>query len=336
MTIYNKTNKPLEKGASVEHHFNIYIAKEVGILEAVLLQHIYFWVEHNKANEKAYFDGDYWTFNSIKAFEELFPYATGNQIRRALEKLKDCGLIKTGNYNKSAYDRTLWYALTEKAFSIFKNEKIDLAENKNGNDENAKPIPYNKNIYKTHIENKYSKGEIAKRFTPPTLEEVKTYCLERKNNVDCEQFVDFYESKGWVVGKNKMKDWKAAIRTWERRDEKNKATAVVENKNETQNSRWVFEKWEQYLGFLPEKTTANIDACENLIDLDGTDGVEKLIVALRMRSEHGFLSKEIKNVSSPSDLWEKRETIWMFYNRNYKQWANWVENAKQGKKKWEI
>ncbi len=55
-----------------------------------------------------------------------------------------------------------------------------------------------------------------KRFTPPTLEEVQTYCLERKNKVDPQRFIDYYTSNGWVVGKNKMKDWKAAIRTWER------------------------------------------------------------------------------------------------------------------------
>lgn len=55
-----------------------------------------------------------------------------------------------------------------------------------------------------------------KKFVPPSVDEVKEYCLERKNNVDPEAFVSFYESKGWMVGKNKMKDWKAAVRTWER------------------------------------------------------------------------------------------------------------------------
>ena len=55
-----------------------------------------------------------------------------------------------------------------------------------------------------------------KRFAPPTLEEVKEYCSERNNNVDPETFINFYESKGWYVGKTKMKDWKACVRTWER------------------------------------------------------------------------------------------------------------------------
>lgn len=56
-----------------------------------------------------------------------------------------------------------------------------------------------------------------KRFVPPTIEEVKAYCQERNNGVDAERFVDYYTSNGWLVGKNKMKDWKAAVRTWERK-----------------------------------------------------------------------------------------------------------------------
>lgn len=65
-----------------------------------------------------------------------------------------------------------------------------------------------------------SAGERAKkskRFKPPTIEEVQAYCEERKNDIDPEAFIDFYQSKGWIVGKSKMKDWKAAVRTWERR-----------------------------------------------------------------------------------------------------------------------
>ena len=55
---------------------------------------------------------------------------------------------------------------------------------------------------------------------PPSLEEVTAYCNERHNNVDPQTFMDFYESKGWMVGKNKMKDWKACVRTWEKSDVK--------------------------------------------------------------------------------------------------------------------
>ena len=61
-------------------------------------------------------------------------------------------------------------------------------------------------------------NEKSKRFVPPSVEEVAAYCRERRNRVNPQQFVDFYASKGWRVGNQPMKDWKAAMRTWEQRD----------------------------------------------------------------------------------------------------------------------
>ena len=66
----------------------------------------------------------------------------------------------------------------------------------------------------------------------PTVEEIKQYCLQRNNGIDAEQFFDFYESKNWYVGKNKMKNWQAAIRTWEKRKTKtSKIDAQLDNYN---------------------------------------------------------------------------------------------------------
>ena len=73
-----------------------------------------------------------------------------------------------------------------------------------------------------------------KNFIKPTLEEVNQYCIERKNNIDPENFIDYYNSNGWKVGKNQMKDWKAAIRTWERR---NKEVNNAINKGSNAKSR---------------------------------------------------------------------------------------------------
>lgn len=74
------------------------------------------------------------------------------------------------------------------------------------------------------------RGEKAKRFIPPSVEEVEQYCIERSNNIEAQSFIDFYESKGWMIGKNKMKDWKAAVRTWER-------------SRKQENKENVFDKW---------------------------------------------------------------------------------------------
>ena len=68
------------------------------------------------------------------------------------------------------------------------------------------------------IEEEADEPPRAKRFTPPTIEQVSDYCAERANSIDPQRFVDFYTARGWMIGKNKMKDWKAAIRTWETRD----------------------------------------------------------------------------------------------------------------------
>tara|TARA_R100000995_G_C3477642_1_gene121899 strand:- start:43 stop:645 length:603 start_codon:yes stop_codon:yes gene_type:complete len=76
----------------------------------------------------------------------------------------------------------------------------------------------NTNINITNTNTTYSNKK--ERFKKPNIEDVKNYCILRNNNIDAEAFMDFYESKDWKIGKNKMKDWKAAIRTWERRETK--------------------------------------------------------------------------------------------------------------------
>lgn len=86
------------------------------------------------------------------------------------------------------------------------------------NNQDKKEKTEKKEIYKERKE-KTEKVVVEKapRFCPPTVDEVKAYCLEKNYTVDAENFCDFYESKGWFVGKNKMKSWQAAVRTWQRR-----------------------------------------------------------------------------------------------------------------------
>ena len=195
----------------MQHHFDVELAQKYGVAEAILLNHFEYWIELNRANEKNFYDGRYWTFNSMKAFSKIFPYMTDKKIRNALKRLQDEGLIVTGNYNKLAYDRTLWYAFSDLAESILPKWQMEDPEMANGYFQKVEPIPDNKPDNDT--------DRVAlKRFTPPTVDEVAAYCGERNNRIDPQTFVDFYASKGWVVGKSKMKDWKAAIRTWEKRD----------------------------------------------------------------------------------------------------------------------
>ena len=125
----------------MEHSFDVMLAQKYGVNAAVLLKHFEFWIAKNKANGKNYFDGKYWTYNSRKAFAELFPYMNARQIDYALKKLIDDGLIITGNYNKSTYDRTLWYAITKKGYCILHNCEMEVTKLENGFDNIVEPIP---------------------------------------------------------------------------------------------------------------------------------------------------------------------------------------------------
>ena len=88
------------------------------------------------------------------------------------------------------------------------------------------------NLTEQNVESKADKPPRAPRFSPPSVEEVAEYCRERGNNIDPQRFVDFYSSKNWMIGKNKMKDWRASVRTWERQDDgKKPATAIPEEKD---------------------------------------------------------------------------------------------------------
>jgi len=97
----------------MNHSFDVDTAITHGVHAAVLHQTIVFWVLKNKANSKHLHDGRHWTYNSAKAFTELFPYLSADQIQRNLKKLEEAGLIVTGSFNTSPYDRTRWYSTAE-------------------------------------------------------------------------------------------------------------------------------------------------------------------------------------------------------------------------------
>lgn len=167
----------------MQHNFDVEIAKQFGILEAILLEHIYFWIEKNKANDKHYYNNEYWTYNSRKAFSEIFPYATERQIRTALEKLEKNEMIKTGNFNKVGFDKTLWYAITAKGYSKLQKCQIDLAQELNEYKLEVKS--------KADIEENNSSNELADDFEKIWLLYPRK---EAKNTA-------FNHYKAWLKGK---------------------------------------------------------------------------------------------------------------------------------------
>jgi hypothetical protein len=104
-------------------------------------------------------------------------------------------------------------------FTIVTISKYDCYQDEN--DDTNKPLTNNQQATNKQLTTNKNDKKERMLFIVPSLQEVSGYCQERNNNVDSQKFFDFYESKGWMVGKNKMKDWKAAVRTWENKSKLN-------------------------------------------------------------------------------------------------------------------
>ena len=107
--------------------------------------------------------------------------------------------------------------------TVYQEEKAQLTEKENkaytlSGQPSGNQLSYQRStqyrLSKESIEKKESEKKENRRFTPPTLQELTDYCNEIGKMIDCERFLDYYESNGWKVGKNSMKDWKAAVRNW--------------------------------------------------------------------------------------------------------------------------
>ena len=174
----------------MDYSFNGEIARIYGVDEAVFIHNLYWWIAKNEANGRHYHDGRSWTYNSMRALSELFPFWTEKQIRRIIRNLEANGALHVGDYNQYPYDRTQWYALDESVLSIYRNGQIDSPKwandiRPNGQMTSAQmggPIPDSKPNSKPDINNNYSVGH----FRKPTVEEVRAYCQERgKHSLLC-------------------------------------------------------------------------------------------------------------------------------------------------------
>lgn len=118
--------------------------------------------------------------------------------------------------------------------------QVETKPKPNRNQTETKPKPNdNVNVNDNDIKENTLKGVKEKRFAPPTPEDVREYCREMGyTHVDADRFVDFYSAKGWVVGKNHMKDWKAATRNWERSQRQESTAKGTEKKSQTRFSNF--------------------------------------------------------------------------------------------------
>jgi len=209
---------------------NKQLAKQVGLKGAVLLADLISKEEYFMANGMT----DGWFFNT-EANIERDTTLTSYQQRKVLKTLKKYEIIETKRkgipakqYFKINEANLLNILSCEETEGLVVKKLNDLSET------NLRTINKNKEIKITN-----------KLFKKPSVNDVELYCIERDNKIDAIAFVNFYESKGWMVGKNKMKDWRAAVRTWEMRDNNKSYKKTGTSKLDSQISEW--EKAKKYI-----------------------------------------------------------------------------------------
>lgn len=190
------------------HYFDIHIAELYGINCAVILQNLWHWIRKNEANGTNFYDGHYWTYNSSKAFKELFPYLSQKQIETALKKLREEEIIITGNYNAVKYDRTLWYAITEKGKSILLAGKMETTSKGNGFDTEVRPIPNNKPNSKTSNNNTDSYIAIIARLNEKAGTAYRATSKATQSHINARIAEGFTIEDFFVVIDKKCAEWK--------------------------------------------------------------------------------------------------------------------------------
>ena len=155
------------------------------------------------------------------------------QIRTAIKKLKIT--------NEITYKTTSQYSIISvNNYDLYQNDNMQnnnqitnnqQTNNKQSTTDNNEIIMNNNEIIMNNNKEK------NKKFIIPSVQQIEEYCTERKNNVNAHQFYDYYSSRGWFVGKNRMKDWKAAVRTWEYNQIN---SSIQNNKNEGEYNGYNF------------------------------------------------------------------------------------------------
>lgn len=167
--------------------FKTEYAEEYGIEAAILIQGIQLGLALNRYKETHNHFGKVWMYNSVAEWQRTYPFMSESTIKRALQKLREDNIIEVMQLDKNPMNKTNWYTLTNRLGQFEPIEEVRLNQSK-----------------------QYKTNNIKQTFIVPTLEELKN----EFPNLDAQRFHDFYSSKGWMVGKNKMKDWRAAARNW--------------------------------------------------------------------------------------------------------------------------
>ena len=189
-----------------------HVAAVYGLEEAIFLHSLMFWYRTNRGNDQNFYDGRWWTYNSVKAFEAIFPWWNGGQIRRIIARCREKGALLAGNYNEDQRDRTAWYTPSDELLELYgesancicRKQQMQSSESSASFDENGKC-----NIRKScsnHVETDMIPPNPPEGDAPPVDHEaadkpkpkrgrqkksIPTYAPER-----FEQFWEFYPGGG--------------------------------------------------------------------------------------------------------------------------------------------
>lgn len=200
----------------MNHSFDVDVAVRHGLHAAILHETIRFWVVKNRANGRHLHDGRHWTYNSAKAFSELFPYMSPDQIQRALKRLEEAGEIVTGCYNASPYDRTRWYSCAEGVPQQCGSDSAALrSDSANLRNEIPQQCGTNTSSYQVHTSVHYNSTP-----QPPKGESLPP------------GFAEFWASYPKKVGKD------AALSAWKRKIKGEHEEVIIALKTQKQSEAW--------------------------------------------------------------------------------------------------
>lgn len=162
-------------------------AEKYGIESAILIQGIQIGLQLNKSKPTHIKHGKVWMYNSVREWHEIYTFMSESTIKRCLRKLHQEKVIEVMQLDSNPMNKTNWYTMTNALGQIDPIDSVKLTSSK-----------------------QYKTNNIKQTFIVPTIEELKTEFPA----LDANRFHDFYTSKGWKVGSQPMKDWKACARNW--------------------------------------------------------------------------------------------------------------------------
>lgn len=203
------------------------LARHIGLNEAIVLQQVHYWIIQNERAERNYYEGSYWVYNSLTAWQEQFPFWTGRGVKKIIARLEEKGFLITGNFNKLQFDRTKWYRidyvlLEQRVHSIGNRVPHRLGTGGTMDGEPCSPtIPETNTEINTETKSPYGEFQNV-MLTVREYESLLEKCGRQAGEL-IERLSSYMESRG-----RRYKSHYATLLNWSRRDKE---------KGEQSNSR---------------------------------------------------------------------------------------------------